>query len=110
MAVASTREPAGAACDHYADEFQVGKRRGFSFPLVGDRRSKKKVLVWGRAPESGKVAIQVNKAGKGGFKAIKKKMVSAGDVFKTVTKLKGKGKLRAKIGTQKSLTWKQGKK
>ncbi|MGB2852096.1 MAG: hypothetical protein WBC01_10565 [Solirubrobacterales bacterium] len=94
--------------------FENGKPKpsltGFSFPLVGDRRSKKKVLIWGRAPESGKVAIQVNKAGKGGFKTIKKKMVGAGDVFKTVTKLKGKGKLRAKIGTQKSLTWKQGKK
>jgi hypothetical protein len=32
------------------------------------------------------------------------------EVFKTTTRLKGKGKLRAKLAGQKSLTWKQGKK
>lgn len=83
---------------------------GFSFPLVGDRKSKRKVVIWGRAPEDGQVAIQVKKAGKGRFKTIKRPTVAAGDVFKTTARLKGKGKLRAKIGTRHSLTWKQGKK
>ena len=105
MAVASTREPAGAACDHYADEFQVGKRRGFSFPLVGDRRSKKKVLVWGRAPESGKVAIQVNKAGKSGFKTIKRKMVGVGIIFKNVTFITPQGNRPALKDTTHNILW-----
>jgi hypothetical protein len=67
------------------------------------------VLIWGRAPAAGKVAIQV-KAGKGRFKTVARKRVDPADVFKTKAKLKGKGKLRAKLGAQRSLTWKQGKK
>lgn len=97
--------------------FENGKpkpaQKAFRFPLVGDRKSKKKVLVWGRAPANGKVKIQAKKKGKKGkkgFKTVKKKKVKAGDVFKTKTKLKGKGKLRAKLGKDKSLVYKVGKK
>lgn len=84
-------------------------RTAFQFPLVGDRKSRKKVLIWGRAPVAGTVAIQV-KAGKRRFKTVSRRQVAAAEVFKTTTRLKGKGKLRAKLAGQKSLTWKQGKK
>ena len=78
----------------------------YRFPLVGDRKSKKKVNVWGRAPSKGKVQIQV-KGKKGGFKTAKKIKVKPGSVFQTKVKLKGKGKIKAKLGKDKSLTWKQ---
>ena len=93
--------------------FEDGKakksRTAFQFPLVGDRKSRKKVLIWGRAPAAGTVSIQV-KAGKGRFKTVAKKRVDPAEVFQTKARLKGKGKLRAKLGGQKSLTWKQAKK
>ena len=89
--------------------FENGKPKpaqtAYRFPLVGDRKSKSKVLVWGRAPSSGKVKIQV-KAKSGKKKTVTKK-VKEDDVFQTTVKLKGKGKIKAKLGKDKSLTWDQ---
>ena len=88
--------------------FDSGKPKpsqtAFSFPLVGDRKSKTKVGVWGIAPASGKVQIQVK--GKGGS-TTKKLKAKKGGVFQTTVKLKGKGKISAKLGKDKSLTWDQ---
>jgi hypothetical protein len=78
----------------------------YRFPLVGDRKSKKKVGVWGRAPSKGKVQIEV-KAKKSGWKTADKVKVKKAEVFETTVKLKGKGKIRARLGKDKSLSWKQ---
>ncbi len=90
--------------------FENGKPKpaqtAYRFPLVGDRKSKRKVLVWGRAPSKGKVKIQV-KGRKGGFKTKSRIRVKPESVFKTTVKLKGKGKIRAKLGRDKSLSWSQ---
>lgn len=94
---------------YFEDGEAKKSRTAFQFPLVGDRKSKKKVLIWGRAPAAGTVSIQV-KAGKRRFKTVATKQVESAEVFKTKARLKGRGKLRAKLAGQKSLTWKQGKK
>jgi hypothetical protein len=77
--------------------------KALRFPFVVDRKGKKAVL-WGIAPSSGKVQVQLKGKGKG-YKTIAKKKVDAGDVFKLSKKLPGKKpKLRAKQGAKKSLT------
>ena len=79
--------------------------QGVRFPFVADRKNKKKVLIWGIAPKSGKLKIKDKKKGK-----LKKIRVKRGKVFKTKVRLrkrKGKYKLRGKVRKSKSLTWKQ---
>jgi hypothetical protein len=74
------------------------------FPFVGDRKSKKKVLIWGIAPESGKLTI------KDKSKTLKKINAKESKVFTTTVKLKkggGKHKLKGSVGGEKSLVWKQ---
>ena len=80
----------------------------FRFPFVTDRRSHRKVLAWGKAPATGRLKIQVHKKHRG-WKTVKRRHVHEDQVFKKSLRLKGKAKLRAKVGSQKSLTWKQKK-
>lgn len=91
--------------------FENGNKKrafqAFRFPFVTERKSRKKVKAWGKAPVAGKVKIQRKKGG--GWRTVKKKRVGAGDTFKKKLKLRGKARLRAKIGSEKSLTWKQGR-
>jgi hypothetical protein len=78
----------------------------FSFPFVTDRRSHRRVLAWGKSPAMGTVKIQMRK-GHRGWKTVKRRSVKDGQVFTAPLRLRGKAKLRAKIGSQTSLTWKQ---
>jgi hypothetical protein len=75
------------------------------FPFVADRKSRKKVTLWGISPKGGKVTI------KRGKRTVKKVKTRKGKVFVTNAKLKkgkGKHKLRAQAGKKhKSLVWKQ---
>lgn len=77
----------------------------FRFPFVTVRRSHNKVLAWGKTPTSGKLRIQRQRHG--GWKTIKRLGVRDDQVFKKTVKVRGKAKLRAKVGSQKSLIWKQ---
>ena len=70
------------------------------FPLVADRKSKKKVLVWGIAPKSGKAVIEQN--GKGRVATFKAKK---GAVFQKLVRLSGGGQVRATIGGAQSPYW-----
>ena len=74
--------------------------KAVAFPFVADRKSKKKVLLWGIAPKKGKVLV------KNGKKKVAKIKAKDGKVFTKTVRLKGKGKLVAKIGKEKSLPWK----
>ena len=74
--------------------------KAVAFPFVADRKSKKKVKLWGIAPKKGKVTI---KAGK---KKVAKIKAKDSKVFAKDVKLKGKAKLVAKLGKKKSLPWK----
>jgi hypothetical protein len=75
--------------------------QAFRFPFVADRRNKRKVLVWGKAPASGKLKIQRKKGKR--WKTIKRTNVKSGKVFTQNLKLRGKKKLRASLGSDKTL-------
>ena len=78
--------------------------RAYSFPFVADRKSKKKVELWGKAPKAGKVVIE-QKKGKA-WKKVEKAKAGSNRIFDTKTKLGGKAKLRARAGGETSLVWK----
>ena len=77
----------------------------FAFPFVSQRKSKRKLLVWGKAPASGKLNVQ-RKKGKS-WKTVKRLNVTEGKVFKKKLRLRGKQKLRARVGDERSLVWSQ---
>ena len=77
----------------------------FAFPLVANRKSKSKLLVWGKSPATGKLRVQRRK-GKG-WKTVARLSATEGKVFKKVLRLRGKEKLRAKVSGEKSLVWSQ---
>jgi len=79
--------------------------KAFRFPFVGNRHSKRKATAWGKAPKRGKLKIQ-RKQGKHGWKTVKRLRVRDGQVFQKRLKIRGKAKLRAKVGKSKSLVWK----
>ena len=77
----------------------------FAFPFVAQRKAKRKLQVWGKSPATGKLRIQRRK-GKG-WKTVKRLNATEGKVFKKNLRLRGKEKLRAKVGGEKSLVWNQ---
>ena len=77
----------------------------FSFPFVTDRINSKTLFAWGKAPESGKLLIQRQQGSS--WRTVKKLQVSKGSVFTTKLSLPGKQRLRATVGSSKSLVWKQ---
>ena len=79
----------------------------FRFPFVTERRSKRKVFAWGKAPETGRVRIQ-ERAG-GGWRTVKSLRVGTGQVFTAKLAIRGKARLRATVGGERSLVWKQGR-
>ena len=81
--------------------------KALRFPFVVDVKGKRgpKAVFWGIAPADGQVKVQLKK---GGYRTVAKKRVSGGEVFKLKGRLRGKGsKLRATMGSQKSLTVKK---
>ena len=75
----------------------------FRFPFVLDRKSKSKVFVWGKSPAKGKLRIQRKQGA--GWRGVKSLSVKAGRVFTSKLEVRGKGKYRATIGDETSLTW-----
>ena len=76
----------------------------FRFPFVTERIDKRTLRAWGKSPEAGKLKIQRKR---GGWKTVKKLNVGKGSVFSTKLKLSGKQKLRAVVGGNQSILWKQ---
>ncbi|MGI9556506.1 MAG: hypothetical protein ACR2N5_01050, partial [Solirubrobacterales bacterium] len=79
----------------------------FRFPFVGDRKSKKKIKVWGKAPANGKLKVQEKKGSK--WKTIKRFNVKEGKVFYKSVKLKGKAKIRGELKGETTHPWTQKK-
>jgi hypothetical protein len=75
----------------------------FRFPFVGDRRSRKQINLWGKAPKSGRVIIQ-RKRGKG-WKNVRRLKAGKNRVFAGKMRARGKLTLRAKSGKATSLPW-----
>ena len=89
--------------------FQDGRPKpsltAFKFPFVTNRTTPSKLEAWGKAPEAGKLLIQRQQGSR--WLTVKKLQVSKGGVFDTTLRLSGKQRLRAQVGSQKSLVWKQ---
>ena len=75
----------------------------FRFPFVVDRKSKGKVLVWGKAPATGPLEVQRQEGD--GWQTVKQLSVGDGAVFTTKLQLRGGATLRAVIGSDVSLPW-----
>ena len=90
--------------------FHSGKakpaRRAWSFPFVTHRKSGKKVKTWGKAPAGGKLSIQ--RKHKGHWRTVRRVSVHAGEIFHPSLRMSGSGTLRAGVGGEKSMAWKQG--
>jgi hypothetical protein len=95
------------------DPFQTGlfstdgkeKRafQAFRFPFVADRKSRKRVLAWGRSPTAGKLKIQGKK--QGGWRTLKRLRVKEDEIF--TARLRRTKRMRAQIGGEASLVWRQ---
>jgi len=89
--------------------FQDGRPKpsltAFKFPFVTNRTTPSKLEAWGKAPVAGKLLIQRQQGSR--WLTVKKLQVSKGGVFDTTLRLSGKQRLRAQVGSQKSLVWKQ---
>ena len=81
--------------------------RAIAFPFVTDRRNKRTLLVWGKAPSSGELTITANREGGVGYRRVKTLRVREGGVFTARLKLRGSAKLRARVGKSRSLVWRQ---
>ena len=102
--------------EYTLDTYQTGvytyrnKRKpsanAMAFPFVTDRKGKGRLFAWGKAPRSGKLTIEAKVKG-GGFRKVRKLKVKEGKVFTSNLRVRGKAKLRARVGKSKSLVWNQ---
>jgi hypothetical protein len=88
---------------YFVDGEAKPAKRAIAFPFLAERKSKRKALVWGKAPRGGKLLVQ-KRSGKR-TKTIKRLRVKGGKVFKTKIRIRGKAKLRATMRSQRSLFW-----
>lgn len=87
----------------------------FAFPFVAEpkqkggkrgngRKQARRVVLWGKAPTTGKVTIE--ELEKGRWQTIAHADAGSTRIFKSHAKLEGKPKLRARIGSEISPVWK----
>lgn len=78
-------------------------QRAYRFPFVVERAGKRRLRVWGRAPVAGKVRIERHVTG--GWRAVRTLRRQRHATF--VVRIAGHGpaRLRARIGSETSLTW-----
>ena len=75
------------------------------FPVAAERRSKRKVYVWARPPQSGRLAFQ--RLGDNGWREVASSQASAGVPLGRAIQLRGGARLRAVIGGRVSYVWRQ---
>lgn len=75
------------------------------FPVAAERRSKRKVYVWTRAPASGELAFQRRVAG--AWRQVAGAQVSAGIPRGKLIGMRGSGRLRAVVDGNTSYVWRQ---
>jgi hypothetical protein len=79
--------------------------QAFRFPFVTERRSAKRVQAWGKSPQKGKLRIERQSGGT--WRTVKTLKVRRGGVFATKLGLRKAATLRARVGGEESLTWRQ---
>ncbi len=77
----------------------------FRFPFVTERRSAHRLYAWGRSPAAGRLSIQSRKDGR--WRTVRSLRVRARSVFTASLKLQGRQQLRAVVGGERSLPWRQ---
>ena len=77
----------------------------FRFPFVTERKTPRKLEAWGKAPVTGRLRIE--RRTKRGWTRLKELKVTRGKVFAGGLTFRGPAKLRARIGSEKSLIWSQ---
>jgi len=77
----------------------------FRFPFVTSRVHRRKLIAWGRAPAGGRLRIRSKAAGH--WETIDRIRVKAGAVFKTRLPDEVGRRLRAEVGTERSLAWRR---
>jgi hypothetical protein len=89
--------------------FSDGRRKpayqAVRFPFVADRLDKRRVRVWGRPPDPGRVRIQ--RRARGAWRTVARVRARGRSPFSRKLALRGRARLRAVAGTQKSLIWSQ---
>jgi hypothetical protein len=75
--------------------------QAFSFPFVAERLRRNRVRAWGISPADGQVEIQAQKDG--GWTTLKRVRGHEGKVF--TTKLRGQKRMRAQVGGETSIAW-----
>ena len=90
----------------FADGEPKPAETAYRFPLVGDRISKSRVRVWGRAPEGGTLEVRVKRK-RGGFRTVRRIDVEPESVFVRTIELRGRGRIQARLGDEQSLVWHQ---
>jgi hypothetical protein len=93
---------------YFVDGKAKPAKRAIQFPFVADRKSKKKVLLWGVSPSKGRVKIFRKKPK--GWKRVAATRGRPGRVFKEKVRMRGKQKLQARVKGQKSMNLKVGRK
>jgi hypothetical protein len=79
--------------------------RSFRFPFVTERRSPQTILAWGKAPREGVVRIELKRGPD--WRPLESLRVEVGEVFTQRLQLRGAARLRATIGNEQSLVWRQ---
>lgn len=77
----------------------------FRFPFVTSRSSPSGVLAWGRAPAPGRLVIETRSGAR--WRPIAGLDVQRYQVFERTLALRGRAVLRARLGTEASLSWTQ---
>jgi len=80
-------------------------QRAFRFPFLTNRTSQKRLRVWGRSPLAGELAVERRKGGE--WRTLKTIDVNVNEVFRPRVRLNGRATLRAKVGGEASLKWRQ---
>jgi hypothetical protein len=100
-------DPAAAFGLYFRDGEAKPGAKAFAFPFVADRRSKRKVILWGKAPATGKLKVQRQRGKR--WRTIARFNAAEGKVFTKKVKIRGKAKLRAGVAGERSLVWGLGK-
>lgn len=80
--------------------------RAVEFPFVTTRTGPAGLNAWGRAPAGGRLVIEAKTRGER-WRREATLAVTAGEVFTEELRLRGKALLRAEVGGERSLSWRQ---
>jgi hypothetical protein len=99
----------------YATSYQAGlyylsgrpkpAAQAFRFPFVTRRLDRGHVYAWGRAPQAGEVMIEVRHGRH--WVVVRRLAAGAEQVFQSTLGIRGSAVLRARLGSQTSITWGQ---